>query len=63
MAVARLVRASYLSIKQKEFIEAARSAGAKNERLILRHILPNAMSPIIVAATLRIGGAIITEAG
>jgi peptide/nickel transport system permease protein len=63
MGVSRLVRASYLSIKQKEFIEAARCAGSKNWRLIVRHILPNAMSPIIVAATLSVGGAIITEAG
>jgi peptide/nickel transport system permease protein len=63
MTVARLVRAAYLSIKQKEFIEAARCAGAKNWRLIVRHILPNASSPIIVAATLRLGSAIITEAG
>jgi peptide/nickel transport system permease protein len=63
MSVARLVRAQYLSIKQKEFIEAARSAGAKNWRLIVRHILPNAISPIIVAATLRVGAAIITESG
>jgi peptide/nickel transport system permease protein len=63
MPAARLVRASYLSIKQKEFIEAARAAGAKNWRLMIRHILPNAISPIIVAATLRIGAAIITEAG
>ncbi len=63
MGVARLVRAQYLSIRQKEFIEAARAAGAKNGRLIVRHILPNAMSPIIVAATLRVGAAIITESG
>ena len=63
MGVARLVRASYLSIKQKEFIESARAAGAGNWRIILRHILPNAMSPIIVAATLRVGAAIITESG
>ena len=63
MPAARLVRAAYLSIKQKEFIDAARAAGAKNARLIVRHILPNAMSPIIVAATLRVGAAIITEAG
>ena len=63
MGVSRLVRASYLSIKQKEFVEAARCAGAKNGRLIFTHILPNAMSPIIVAATLAVGGAIITEAG
>jgi len=63
MGVARLVRASYLSIKQKEFVEAARAAGAGSWRLIIRHILPNAMSPIIVAATLRVGAAIITESG
>jgi peptide/nickel transport system permease protein len=63
MGVARLVRASYLSIKQKEFVESARAAGAKNWRIIIRHILPNAMSPIIVAATLRVGAAIITESG
>ena len=63
MPTARLVRASYMSIKQKEFIEAARCAGAMNWRLIVRHILPNAASPIIVAATLRVGAAIITEAG
>jgi len=63
MGVARLVRASYLSIKQKEFVEAARAAGASSARIILRHILPNAMSPIIVAATLRVGAAIITESG
>jgi peptide/nickel transport system permease protein len=63
MGVARLVRASYLSIKQKEFIEAAHAAGAGSWRIMLRHILPNAMSPIIVAATLRVGAAIITESG
>ena len=63
MVVARLVRAAYLSIKQKDFIDAARAAGARNGRIIIRHILPNAMSPIIVAATLRVGAAIITEAG
>ena len=63
MVVARLVRASFLSIKQKDFIEAARAAGARNGRIIVRHVLPNAMSPIIVAATLRVGAAIITEAG
>lgn len=63
MSVSRVVRAAYLSIKQKEFIEAAHCAGAKNWRIIIRQILPNAMSPIIVAATLRIGAAIITESG
>ncbi len=63
MSVSRVVRAAYLAIKQKEFIEAARAAGATNRRLIIRHILPNAMSPITVAATLRVGAAIITESG
>ena len=63
MSVARLVRASYLSIKEQEYIQAARAAGARNWRLIVRHILPNALSPIIVAATLRVGAAIITESG
>lgn len=63
MGVARLVRASFLSLKEKEFVEAARSAGARSSRIITNHILPNAMSPIIVAATLRVGAAIITESG
>jgi len=59
--VARLVRGQFLSLKAKEFVEAARMSGAKNFRIILRHILPNAASPVIVAATLRVGAAIITE--
>jgi len=58
---ARLVRGQFLSVKSKEFVEAARMSGATNLRLMLRHILPNAASPIIVAATLRVGQAIITE--
>lgn len=58
---ARLVRGQFLSIKAKEYIEAARMAGCSNARIMLRHILPNAMSPIVVAATLRVGQAIITE--
>jgi peptide/nickel transport system permease protein len=61
MPVARLVRASFLSLKQKEFVEAARSVGARDRRIIVRHILPNAMSPILVAATIGVGGAILTE--
>ena len=61
MPVARLVRAQFLSLKQKEFVEAARSIGAKNGRIIIRHILPNALSPILVAATIGVGGAILTE--
>ena len=58
---ARLVRGQFLSLKNKEFVDAARMSGAKNFRIIWRHILPNAASPIIVAATLRVGAAIITE--
>ncbi|HEV2009885.1 MAG TPA: ABC transporter permease [Candidatus Limnocylindria bacterium] len=61
MPVARLVRASFLSLKQKEFVEAARSIGAKNQRIIVRHILPNVLSPVLVAATIGVGGAILTE--
>ncbi len=61
MPTARLVRASFLSVKEKEFVEAARSVGATRSMLINRHILPNVLSPIIVAATLEVGGAIITE--
>lgn len=63
VGVARVVRASFLSIREKEFIEAARAAGVRNWRIMYRHILPNALSPIIVAATLRVGAAIITESG
>ncbi len=59
--VARLVRGQFLSLKSKEFVEAAHMSGAQNSRIIFRHILPNAASPIIVAATLRVGAAIITE--
>ncbi len=58
---ARLVRGQFLSLKAKEFVDAARMSGARNARIILRHILPNAASPIIVSATLRVGAAIITE--
>lgn len=61
MPTARLVRASFLSMKEKEFVEAARSIGAERNSLIFKHILPNVMSPIIVAATLEVGSAIITE--
>jgi peptide/nickel transport system permease protein len=61
MPTARLVRASFLSVKEKEFIEAASSIGATRSALIFKHILPNVLSPIIVAATLGVGAAIITE--
>jgi peptide/nickel transport system permease protein len=61
MALARLVRAGFLSIKQKEFVEAARCVGASNRRLMANHILPNTLSAVIVAATVGVGQAIITE--
>lgn len=61
-ALARIVRAEFLSLREKEFVEAALAAGASDRRIIFRHILPNAMSPIIVQTTLIVGTAIILEA-
>jgi peptide/nickel transport system permease protein len=61
MATARVVRGEVLAIKERAFVEAARSLGAKNLRIIFRHILPNAMGPIVVGATLAVGNAIIVE--
>jgi peptide/nickel transport system permease protein len=60
--LARIVRAEFLSLREKEFVEAARAAGATDKRIVFRHILPNAMSPIIVQTTLIIGAGIIIEA-
>jgi peptide/nickel transport system permease protein len=62
MGLARIVRSLFLSIKENEFILAARSIGVSDQGMILRHILPNAVAPIIVAATLDIAAAILTEA-
>ncbi len=61
-SLARIVRAEFLSLREKEFVEAARAAGAPDRRIVFRHILPNAMSPIIVTTTLVVGSAIIIEA-
>lgn len=61
MATARVVRASVLSIKEKEYVEAARMIGAPDRVIIWKHIIPNISGPIIVGATLGVGGAIITE--
>ena len=61
MANARVVRGAVLSIKQQDFITAARTVGLRNRRIILRHIVPNIMGPIVVGATLGVGGAIIVE--
>jgi peptide/nickel transport system permease protein len=63
MTVARLVRASFLTIRETEFITAAHCLGTGNLRVIVRHILPNAVGPIIVEATLEMGYAIMEEAG
>lgn len=61
MGVARLVRAEVLAIREMDYIMAARCIGCSNLRIILRHILPNALSPVLVAATLGVAGAILTE--
>lgn len=61
MATARLVRAGFLAVKQREFMLAARSIGVGNTRQIVVHILPNVLSPVLVAATLAVGSAIIAE--
>ncbi len=61
MGVARLVRAEVLSLREREFVLAARGIGASDLRIIFRHVLPNAMSPVLVTATLGVAGAILTE--
>ena len=61
MPVARLVRAQILSIREKEFVEAARALGASKLRQVVRHILPNALGPVIVAGTIDVAAAIIAE--
>lgn len=61
MPTARIVRGDVLALKEREFVLAARSIGTKPNKIILRHILPNVMSPIMVSATLGIANAIITE--
>ncbi|MCI0547039.1 MAG: ABC transporter permease [Candidatus Rokubacteria bacterium] len=61
MPVARLVRAQFLSLREKEFVEAARGLGAAPFRQVLRHILPNSLGPVIVAGTIDVAAAIIAE--
>ena len=61
MGTARLVRSAFLTIREGEYVEAARAMGCSNLRIILRHALPNSLGPVIVAATLAVGNAIITE--
>ncbi len=61
MGVSRLVRAEVLSLKERDFVAAARAQGAGDARIIFRHILPNALAPVLVAATLGVAGAILVE--
>jgi peptide/nickel transport system permease protein len=61
MSLARLVRANFLSLREAEYITAAHALGLSRQRIVLRHLLPNTLGPVIVAATLAVGSAIITE--
>jgi peptide/nickel transport system permease protein len=61
MEPARLIRAEFISLKEREFVIAARAIGATDDRIMLRHILPNGLSPILVSATMGVGGAILIE--
>lgn len=63
MGVARLIRAEVQGLRARAYVDAARTAGASERRLLLRHVLPNAIGPAIVAATLGVGNAILLEAG
>ncbi len=63
MGLARIVRATFLSLRETDFVQAARAAGAGNGRIILRHILPGTVGPIVVQASLLVGASIITESG
>lgn len=61
MNVARLVRGAFLSLREKEFCEAARAIGSNDTRIVVRHLLPNAVAPIVVQATLDVGNVILLE--
>jgi peptide/nickel transport system permease protein len=61
--IARFVRAEFLSLMKRDFVEAAKGIGCRDRRIIFRHVLPNAMGPIIVAATMGVAGAILAESG
>ncbi|MBI5167153.1 MAG: ABC transporter permease [candidate division NC10 bacterium] len=61
MGVARLVRAEFFSLKEREFVQSARALGARDHRIIGRHVLPNALAPVLVSATFGVAGAILTE--
>lgn len=61
-SIARVFRSSILSVKENEYVDAARAMGASTPRILFRHIMPNAVAPIIVYGTMSVGGAILTEA-
>jgi peptide/nickel transport system permease protein len=61
MGIARLVRAEFLTLKERDFVLAAKSLGAHDLKIIFRHVLPNALAPVFVTATFRIAGAILLE--
>jgi peptide/nickel transport system permease protein len=63
MGVCRLVRAEFLSLKEREFVKSAQALGAPSGRIIFRHVLPNALAPVLVSATLGVAGAVLTESG
>lgn len=63
MGIARLVRAETLSLRERDFVSAARLSGVSTKNILLRHILPNALAPVTITAILGIGGAILTESG
>ena len=60
---ARLVRGQVMSVKESDYVEAAHAVGAKNARIIWKHIMPNTLAPIIVYTTMNVGGVILAEAG
>jgi peptide/nickel transport system permease protein len=62
-ALTRILRAQVLSVREWEFVTAARSVGARDRRIIFRHVVPNVIGPLVVAATLGVAGAILAEAG
>ena len=63
MGTTRFVRAEFLSLREQDFVTAARALGVNNFRIIFRHMMPNAMGPVLVSATIGIATAILTEAG
>jgi peptide/nickel transport system permease protein/oligopeptide transport system permease protein len=60
--IARVFRSSILTVKENEYVDAARAMGANSGRILIRHIMPNSMAPIIVYATMAVGGVILSEA-